>query len=447
MTNPRFLLLLTSMFLIYTQGLWERIAGFSPTTMLILESAVWLYLLLSIKYLRKETPGNILFIVYLCFSLLTSILNGSGTLAWIKYIRYFVYFYLIFITLYHTHISHKQWDLLFKLAVFLILIQGLGAAYTTFILNLRIEGYVGLMSSLGGSTASIFPLMVISLSILVYLFNTQQNSKLNLILLGFVISASLVGYSSGKRAIFFTIPLFLIIAVILSIHHFVKRPSFYRRLVILIFIISLISPFYFLGIKTTKGINYLISGNETNIELLQNAFEYAVDYGGSVSYKGLNTGRAGSTAQIVSQSTKNLNLFVFGKGYGSIKEESTTSSLGVLYGIVGFTRDIISGGWIVMLLTVLILVKVILTNRSLESKFTKALRLLILFIFLVTHFGYSSDFTVTLKINFLLAILYALINSPVHALCLESILLKYFSKFENVEDPPHTICNGSPVIF
>jgi hypothetical protein len=38
MTNPRFLLLLTSMFLIYTQGLWERIAGFSPTTMLILES-------------------------------------------------------------------------------------------------------------------------------------------------------------------------------------------------------------------------------------------------------------------------------------------------------------------------------------------------------------------------------------------------------------------------
>jgi hypothetical protein len=206
------------------------------------------------------------------------------------------------------------------------------------------------------------------------------------------------GYPAGSGAIFFTIPLFLIIAVILSIHHFVKRPSFYRRLGILIFIISLISPFYFLGIKTTKGINYLISGNETNIELLQNAFEYAVDYEGSVSYKGLNTGRAGSTAQIVSQSTNNLNLFVFGKGYGSIKEESTTSSLGVLYGIVGFTEISFPAVGLLCYLR-LDIGEGYINNRSLESKFTNALRLLILFIFLFTHFGYSSDFTVTLKIN------------------------------------------------
>ena len=443
MTTPRYILLILSLFMVYTQGMWERMLDNTSAIKMIAEVFIWMYLLLSVKYLKKETPGNIIFFVFLLFSMATSIINGSGLLAWLKYIRYFAYFYLIYITLFHTTISVNQWGLLLRIIVFLVLIQGLGAIYNVIILGQRVEGYVGLMSSLGGTTAATFPLLIISLAVLLYLFNKKQNNKVNLILLLCVLSAALVGYSSEKRAIFFTVPLFLIVIFIFALLHFAKSSAFYKRLGVLVIIILLFLPYYFWGIRKTAGVNYFLTGNETNIELLENALKYATNYEGSLSNEGLTTGRTGSTYQIIIKSTRNVSSFLFGQGYGLIKDESTTSDLGVMYGIVGLTRDIISGGWIVMLLTILIMLKVILTNISIKSNMTKAIRILILFVFLFTYLGYSSDFTVSLKINLIIVFIYVLINSPIHSEYLEYISIHYFGEIEREEDVPQYLINES----
>src|SRR5690606_39346773 len=45
------------------------------------------------------------------------------------------------------------------------------------VLGKRIEGYVGLMSSLGGTTATIFPLLVAGLLTLYFLFNQRIKFK------------------------------------------------------------------------------------------------------------------------------------------------------------------------------------------------------------------------------------------------------------------------------
>ena len=425
MTQSRFVILLISFFLVYTQGLWERLTDYSPAIKLIIEISIWLYFFVSLRYFKKWTHTNLVFILLLIFSFSTAIVNGSGLNAWLKYIRYFVYFYLLFISLWHTQLTSGQWLTVLKFAVFLILIQGLGSAYNILILNERVEGYVGLMSSLGGTTAATFPLLIVSLSVLLYFFNPYPSTRFYFYLLACVVSAFLVGYSSEKRAIFFTIPAFWLIITVISAIFLKTSRKFYKRSLILVGIVLVLLPVYIFGIRTTQGVNYYLSGNETNRQMVINAFEYAVNYEESKSFKGLTTGRSGSSVQIIRNSTKNVEFFMFGQGFGMVKDDNTLSRLGIDYGIVGFTRDIISGGWIVMFLTVLIMLNVILINKSIRNAFTTTLRITILLVFLFTHFVYSSDFTISLKINFLLVFLLVFINSPMQSEYLKRVLSEY----------------------
>lgn len=406
--------------------MWERLFGFSPAIKLIAEALIMFYLLLSVKYFKKKTPGSILFLIYLIFSFAVSILNGSGALAWLKYIRYFAYFYLLYITIFHTYISNKQWVFILKFAVFLILIQGLGSIYNVFILKQRVEGYVGLMSSIGGTTAATYPLFLLNLTIIIFFFHKSYNHKFIILILIFCASSFLVGYSSGKRAIYFTFPIFIALTSFISLYSLRNVVGIYKKFLFLIAIILLISPVYFFGIRSTSGVNYYLSGNENKLQVLSSAIEYAVDYEDAQSFTGLSIGRSGSTLQVIKKSLENRTLFFVGQGYGKVKDENTISDLGVGYGIVGITRDIISAGWIVMLITGAIVIKVILTNWSVKSNITNVLRITILLLFLYTHITYSSDFVVSLKINFMLIVICTFINSPKHIDSLRFVLDEYF---------------------
>lgn len=426
MTLPRLLLLILSCFLVYTQGLWERVFDQNPIVKTLLESTIWIYLLLSVKYLIKKTPANLWFLAYLLFSLIIAVVNESGLNAWLKYIRYFAYFYLIYVTLWHTPVTRKQWKVLFNLIVFLVFLQALGAAYNIFVLRERIEGHVGLMSSIGGTTAATYPLFLLNLAIIIFFFHKNHNSEFIILMLIFCLTSFLVGYSSGKRAIYFTFPIFMALTSIISSYSLRKIAGAYKKLLSLVAIILILSPIYFFGIRSTSGVNYYLSGDESRLKVLSSAIEYALDYEEAQSSRGLSIGRSGSTLQVIRNSLENSTFFFAGQGYGKVKDENTISDLGVGYGIVGITRDIISAGWIVMLITGLIVIKVILTNWSAKSDLTNVLRIIILLLFLYTHITYSSDFVVSLKINIMLVLIFAFINSPMHIDSLRFVLDEYF---------------------
>lgn len=426
MTKKQIVFLVISMFMVYTQGLWERLFSLPPGTTIIVELPIWVYLFLSYKKIVKPTPVFSLIVGYIILSFLISLFNQSSLISWFKYIRFFVYFYLIYSSLWNSSISPKQWKMLFNWVLFLVVIQGIGSIFNIFVLNQRIEGHVGLMSTLGGTTASTFPLLIISLVIITFFYSKNNNNHLYWWLILIVISVIMVGYGSGKRAIFFSIPIFLLLSAVLVFFTLKRRNGFLKKIRTLVLLLAISLPVYIYGMTTSKGLNYGLSGNENSIGIIKEAFDYAQKYESATSQGGETIGRSGTTFQIIKKSTESISLVFFGSGFGSVKNEDTQSDLGVGYGIVGFTRDIVSGGWVFMILTVLILSRIIFENRSVKYLYSGSLRLIVFAVFLFTHFGYSSDFVVSLKINFLLIPLLVFINSPSNYPYLNYVVNRFF---------------------
>ena len=180
----RIIFLYGVLFFVYTQGMWERIIGNNMIPKTILEVTLFCFILSQITFRLKRTPGLVLFLIFACVSFIILFFNGSTIASWIKYIRYLIYFYLLYYFLYNTYISHDQWKSLFKFIIFLILFQGIGSLYTLIILGIRVEGYIGTMSSLGGTTGAVFPLFISTLCLLLYYYHYRQNhSKQTLLLL------------------------------------------------------------------------------------------------------------------------------------------------------------------------------------------------------------------------------------------------------------------------
>jgi hypothetical protein len=418
MSRIKLNLLFVCLFFVYTQGMWERTLFFVPEVAYIVDAVVMAFILFQFKFSIK-VPGSKIFLVFIGMAFFIGAVNSDSIVETFLYLRYVMYFCLIYNQLYVLSINVKDWVRILKFVVLLILIQGVGALYNIFIFGERREGYVGLMSSIGGTTATAFPLLISSITLLYFLFRPKMDKKLWLLFALTLASVFLVGYSSSKRGIFFIIPLFFAITVLISIPKLTKRGFLKRKLVGLSLIGMVIFPVLIFGMINSKGINYDLSGNESSIEIIFNSLNFAEEYESSTDEYGSTTGRSNTTAQIVGQSLSDGSLFLSGNGYGAVKEESTMLKLGYLYGIVGFTRDIVSGGWILMLLTMLLISTVILKHKSINLDVTTTFRKLVFLIFVYTHFYYSADYTVHLKITLVLGILLALFNSPIHgnAMC------------------------------
>ena len=174
MSKQRYIWLLISLFMVYTQGLWERLFSLPPGTTIMLELPLWTYFFLSFKKFLKPTPARLWIIIYILFAFFVSVANNTSIIELAKYIRFFLYFYLLYASLWNSRLSNKQWLTLLKFGIFLIIIQGLGSAFNIFVLGQRIEGHVGLMSTLGGTTASTFPLVIVSIITVLFLFARKQ---------------------------------------------------------------------------------------------------------------------------------------------------------------------------------------------------------------------------------------------------------------------------------
>jgi len=409
MGKVRLGLLKLLLFFIFTQGMWERIFE-SNMGIISLEISAILFIISSLNVIRINTPGFSLLVYSLISSFIILLFSGSDFTTTIKYSRYIVYFYLIYNALFHSIISTSEWRKIFKFLIAMVILQGVGSAYTIFIIGEKVEGFVGLMSSLGGTTATIFPLLILTL-VLYFILNYKLHKSYYLLLIILVISSFFVSFSSGKRAIYFVIPLFIIITFIISYFINSNKKQILRKALYLTSIIILLLPIYVFGIKKSHGLNYDLLGNENFGQIITKSFLYAQEYESSESSEGLTIGRSNTTGQIISKSLSNSNLFLFGKGFGVSKDENVREEFGFSYGLVGFTRDLLNGGWIYAIISVLLFFKLILYNYKNSSQKVKTLKLILLAVFIFTHFMYSSDFTVSLKINIFYAIICVFISS------------------------------------
>src|SRR5690606_4002791 len=171
-----------------------------------------------------------------------------------------------------------KWGAILKIFIIMILLQGIGALFNIFILGDRIEGYVGTMSSLGGTTATVFPLLISTLVLIYFLFSPKLNSSTLLVMSIMLFSAFLVGYSSGKRGIYFIIPFILMIVTLISIPKIIRTRYFKKKMIYLALSGMLIFPLIIFGMINSRGLNYSLSGKESSIDIISNSLDYADEY-------------------------------------------------------------------------------------------------------------------------------------------------------------------------
>lgn len=415
MSAIKYRLLYIVLFFVYTQGMWERMLGgnsFLPS--LILELSVLAFIFYQFNIL-KSTPAILLSITIVCYGFIAGGYNGNSPIQTIFYLRYFLYGILIYYQLYSYSLGYHRWYKLLKFSIFMILLQGVGAFYNVFILGERVEGYVGTMSSLGGTTATTFPLFVSSIVLLIYFFKTKTTTRSLGLMILLIVSVFLLGYSCGKRAIYFIIPLFSLIVFFLSMLK-IRNSNFFKNKVLGFIIFSiLLFPILIFGITNSKGLNYGLDEGESSLEVILNALSYAQEYEITTNQYGETIGRSNTTENILKRMSEDPQLIWVGTGFGTIKNDYSMYLLGVGYGVVGITRDILSAGFIFSLLVILLMLRLILTNHTgTNNLFSSALRILLVLLFFYVHLTYSSDFGVHLKINILLFVILSLINSPVH---------------------------------
>lgn len=405
-------ILLFLIFLIFTQGIWERmLPGFIFFQNIIDFSAI-LFIFLNFKFKLKNN-GIVILLSIIIFSFISGIYNGNTIKEVLIYLRHIIFFYLIYIQLFELLINKDEWIKIFKFLLFLIIIQGIGSFFTYLFIG-QIEGYVGLMSSIGGTTATIFPILIISLTFLTYLFLPKVDKKTIILLLSLIFSSLLVGFASGKRGIYFTIPLFLITILIISFKKLYEKKIIQKKFIYLSILFITISPLIIFGIANSKGLNYNLNGNETIIEIINKSLNYAESYESATDEYGNTTGRSNTTLRIIQKTLNNEDKILFGYGFGASNNEDINYKLGFGYGLTGFTRDIISGGWIVMILINILFIKIIYYKKSNLSSYSKILKHTLFITFIFTQLFYSSDFTTCLKISIIYAITLAFINSPIH---------------------------------
>lgn len=406
--NPKLLLIYLIGFFVYTQGYWERFTSIPVKGILEI-----LMLVLTIIYFRpKNLKTILLFISVFVVGFCSAVCTGT-VIGYFKYIRYLFYSYVLIDIVQQCRLSIRQFRDLFGYFLIIVLLQGIAAVLQVFVLHSRVEGYVGMMSSLGGATATAFPVMIISVTTVVFCFIKSPNYKWNLWMILIVLSMFLIGYSSGKRAIYYFIPLHAVLSLIVS-YIFAKKTKIklgWNKVFIFIALCLLCVPLFFYGVTNSVGYMYELNGNETNKEVVTKMLEITQKYE-QAEMDGSTIGRSNTTERLLSIAFTNKNFFLYGRGFQLEKDENAKSQMGVGYGIVGFTRDLFTGGVFFSILTVIFLLHLILRkNYKSKDAFSKSLRMVLVLVFVSIHFFYSADFTISLKLTCVLTLIISFANS------------------------------------
>lgn len=397
-----FLLYLITL-LVYTQGFLERFTPFPA------ELAIEIGVLALMLFSFRPKVGLLWMVVIGVVGVFASMLSSSGLASFMKYFRYFFYFYVVFTALWNMQFTIVEFNRYVRFIVMMVLLQGVASVINLAFFGM-IEYNVGAMSSMGGTTATAFPLFIFSVLLVVFYFSKFDKKKWYVYILLMIASVFLMAYGSGKRAIFFYVPAFLV-GISMICTFLLRKGKLNRKILWIISVIVLFAPVYFIGITQVGGISNQMSGDENRMEVLTKAFDYAQEYEDAESNGG-TMGRSNTTEVILYQAIQSREGWFAGHGFSAVKDDNEKSLSGVIYGIVGYTRDVFSGGLVFASLVALFFVFLIFyRDTKQQDKFSKAMRIVILIVFIVIHFTYSSDFTVRLKMNMILAPILCFLNS------------------------------------
>jgi hypothetical protein len=332
--------------LVYTRGIIQRLTQSVFWTNFLIEVSI---VLVACSILNRSplklAPGWIFVALFVTCTILSGIASGDDPYFSFLYFRMLVYGYIIFWTVWNANLTGHEILRLSRLILSLWILQIAAAIFELFVLNQRIEAHVGTIAFTGGGAATAFPLFAMAY---VMAFYCYYKRSVWLILLAF--SFGIVGYASGKRAIYFLIPAFYT-AIILF--YYLRERSFLglQRMLGPIFICFLIFPLFIFGLTQSKRFSTL-KGKET-VTVISGAAKISEEYTFRVYRGGKTFGRTATSLKLLRQLCNGmLGQYLFGFGPASLMEHGGKRAkrlFGAEYGIVGWAKDTISVGWPAMI--------------------------------------------------------------------------------------------------
>jgi hypothetical protein len=400
MRPSAFYALLLFFALLYTQGLWSRIGV--PDLVLdgVLFALPWVVLLNQHGSLGKPPPGFLLVWFYAGWSWSACLYTGEGALRGLLYARFLIAAYIFFWAIWNSNFTARQLSWIHTVIFVAFLVQVPAACFQWLVIGERVEAIVGVLGSKTGGIATNFPMFAFSCMLAFFLYYNR------LVLLLMAFSFFLVGHASGKLAVYYFLPMMLVLALVLYAAAEGLRPALRHGLVL-----SLVAVCAF------PVLLHLLS-HTRRTEMLQNERGMRDKIGSFLAYsqqtalsgRSWYTGSRYSTSLRVIEETfrRSPVVFLFGQGTHVFQETSGQADggaydeYGIIYGFVGWSSDAVAVGWPAMFAHVgfyaylFWLLRKHLRMLHLDI-YWKAVFLAVelgFCVFLLTYFLYSPHFTV-----------------------------------------------------
>ena len=325
--------------LVYTQGLLELTGIPSIAIKLAIEGPLILLLLnLLTRPAIRLAPGWGFVLFFFLSSLASGMVSGDGIMSAVLYSRTLIYAYIIYWAVYATPLHNLDRSKLLRWIVWLWTFQIAITVLKLGVFGSRQEGIVGSITSTGGVAGTAFPLLVTAFAMTWFLLNDHSPKWLILTL-----ASGLVGYASGKRAIYFYLPAlyFVILAGYISK---TRESMSLSRILVWVIVLTLGIPFFSYGIRHTGGIT-LNQEQAGASEQVRYAIDAARQYE-SITVDGQTGGRTATSRRVLDWlSSVDPSEALLGYGPGSLMgEKRAMKKVRFFYGMVGWAHDAVSIG-------------------------------------------------------------------------------------------------------
>ena len=238
--------------------------------------------------------------LYLIWTFSVAISHGESLYDFYLYCRYFVLSFILMYISYNIYKIKHYANFILKSIDLFVLIQILASIFLFFTEG-RLERNVGTMSSSGGALATVWPLTFAPYYFLRYVVKGRWLDVV------FLVGLVFIGFASGKRGVYFLIPLSLIIIYYFFLTSKIllnnKKSKFRMFFSVIILFVALV-----FGIANTES---LAQGQGFSLKGIQNSFNYLQEYTTQESkIDRTSTGRTSTTINTFNALLSNSGKFM-----------------------------------------------------------------------------------------------------------------------------------------
>lgn len=327
---------------VFTQGALERLGLPDAALKITLMASVLLVCFSLWGRTALEWPPGLVFVVLFVFwTVLSGIASGDGLYRSFLYFRLLVFGYLVFWAVWNARLTRGEIVGLGRLIFALCLLQIAASLVHVFVLGERVEAHVGTLEAGAGTPATAFPLLAMAY-VMAFYFYYKRSAWMVLLAFAF----GIVGYSSGKRAIYFLMPTFY---ALLLVWYCVRERSLanLRQIITPFLVCALFVPVMMFGLTDSKQFGHLQGAGIA--EILTGSFEVVGEYNNWTNASGETSGRNATSLKVLSLLPQEIfGDLLLGLGPASMKdagEERGQKQIGIDYGLVDWSIMTLSIGW------------------------------------------------------------------------------------------------------